>query len=152
MLAEGTQRVFYLDIVTGDAEGADSDGAVGVLVRDPRGIHTVEQVLAAAFFDGLTRGTTDRHFMITPPSFAEPSEVFLQLKSGQSWQVHEIRLIEPKVGTRYSTGPQDVWLKHIGSAGPDHITLPLRPDLASDPATASKRHPTPDVPIVTESG
>lgn len=140
MRTEEVHKVFYLDIVTGDAEGADSDGAVGVRVCDRSGADTVEQVLGAAYFDKLTRGATDRHYVITSSSFTEPSEVSLELKTGQSWQVHEVHLIERKAGTRYSTGPQDVWLTHRAGRGTGHITLPLRQLPPAQVATAGEQN------------
>lgn len=130
---------YYLEITTGDREGADADGTVGVWVRDRAGRCTVEQVLGGVFYDDLSHGSTNRAFVRTPPGFCEPADVVLRLRTARHWLVHEIRMVNRSCRTWYGTGPQDVWLIEDGDCRSTGVAIPLK---ERDVAQASREQQT----------
>ncbi|MFE3786067.1 hypothetical protein ACFXPA_48725 [Amycolatopsis sp. NPDC059090] len=122
-MATDTRRTwFYLDITTGDADDAGTDGPVHVRLIDARGTDTADQVLGRYCHDRFRRGTSDRHFMTVPDRFAVPARVFVQLAGEGRWLLAEIEVTTANASTRYTTGRQDVWLH----GGPGTV-LPLQP-------------------------
>jgi hypothetical protein len=128
MDADRTHTWYYLDLTTGDAAGAGTDGEVHLWLVDPKGVRTVEQVLSRANHDDLDRGSTGRHFVAAPAEFAEPRSAVVQLASGCRWQLREVRVTTADLRTSYTTGKHDAWLSAGLVAEPAGITLPIARD------------------------
>ncbi|MFE3175157.1 hypothetical protein ACFXPA_34830 [Amycolatopsis sp. NPDC059090] len=102
---------FYLDIATGDAEDAGTDGPVHVRLSDDRGAETVEQVLGRAQHDRLRRATTDRRFVAVPAGFARPVRLAVRLAGDGRWLLAEALVTGADGSTRFTTGRRDTWIE-----------------------------------------